>query len=97
MGQFRLTDQAEMDLDGIGEYSLERWGEDQAVFYLTKLDETFTALAQTPSLGSVRSDLRPGLLSCPCSRHVIFFRRDDQRNVEILRILHERMDFERHL
>lgn len=97
MGQLRLTVLAAEDLDGIGDYSLGRWGKDQAVVYLTKLDETFAALAQTSSIGTVRRDLRPGLLSCPCQRHVIFFRRDDQGNVEILRVLHERMDFKRHI
>ena len=96
MSRFRLTVQAEDDLDGIGAYTLVRWGEDQAIRYLTKLDETFTALARTSSLGKDRDDLRPGLISCPCNRHMIFFRRGVQGDVEILRILHERMDFERH-
>lgn len=97
MGTFRLTVLAEMDLDGIGAYTLEMWGIDQAVAYLTKLDETFNALAQVSVLGKDRADLRPNLLSCPCNRHVIFFRRDDHGNVEILRILHDSMDFQRHL
>lgn len=97
MAAFRLTVQAEEDFDGIGAYTWGMWGENQAVLYLTKLDETFAALAQSPAVGKDRSDLRPGLISCPCNRHVIFFRRDAQGDVEILRILHERMDFERHL
>lgn len=36
-------------------------------------------------------------MSCLCNRHVIFFRRDGQGNVEILRILHQRMDIPRHV
>ena len=97
MAKFRLTDQAEQDFDGIGSYTLDMWGLDQAVHYLTKLDETFMALARTSALGKDRHDLRPGLLSYPCNKHIIFFRRDGENNVEILRILHERMDFIRHL
>ena len=97
MGSFRLTLLAEMDLDGIGAYTLGMWGMDQAVSYLTKLDTTFAALAQVAALGKDRSDLRPNLLACPCNRHVIFFRRDGQGDVEILRILHDSMDFQRHL
>lgn len=97
MATFRLTAQAEADFDEIGAYTLEMWGEDQAVRYLIKLDETFAALARTPALGKHRDDLRLGLISCRCDRHVIFFRRDKQGDVEILRILHGRMDFERHL
>ncbi|RVG11354.1 type II toxin-antitoxin system RelE/ParE family toxin [Sinorhizobium meliloti] len=94
---FRLTLQAEADFDLIGAYTLEMWGEDQAIRYLTKLDETFAALARSSVLGKDRSDLRRDLLCCPCNRHVIFFRRDERGDVETLRILHERMDFERFL
>ncbi len=97
MAAFRLTLLAEADFDGIGRYTQELWGTDQAVGYLTRVDQTFAALAASPALGKDRGDLRPGLMSCPCNRHVIFFRRDDQGNVDILRILHERMDFQRHL
>ena len=97
MTTFRLTILAEMDFDGIGAYTQEMWGTAQAARYLAKLDETFAALARTAALGKDRTDLRPDLLSCPCNRHVIFFRRDGQGNVEILRILHDRMDFELHL
>lgn len=97
MGTFRLTHQAHEDFEKIGLYTLESWGEDQAVLYLTKLDETFSALAHSSAMGKARNDLLPGLLSCPCSQHAIFFRRHAQGNVDILRILHQRMDFERHL
>jgi len=97
MATFRLTVLAEEDFDAIGAYSVQVWGIDQAVRYLTSLDQTFTALAQGPGLGKDRSDLQPNLLSCPCNSHVIFFRRDKNNNVEILRILHERMDFQLHL
>jgi toxin ParE1/3/4 len=94
---FRLTVQAEADIDGIGAYTKEMWGEDQAVRYLTDLDAVFVALSRSPVLGKNRNDLRPHLLSCPCNRHQIFFRRSEQGDVEILRILHGSMDFERHL
>jgi len=97
MGQFRLTILAEEDFDGIGAYTLENWGPEQAVQYLTELDETFAALAQTIALGIDRGYIHPNLLSHHCNHHVIFFRRDEKGNAEILRILHERMDFIRHL
>ncbi|MBX3596996.1 MAG: type II toxin-antitoxin system RelE/ParE family toxin [Rhizobiaceae bacterium] len=97
MPRFRLTKLAESDFDQIGSYTLENWGEVQATLYLSQLDETFHLLANTPALGRDVGDLRSGMLSCPCNRHIVFFRRDAGGNVEILRILHERMDFVRHL
>lgn len=97
MAGFRLTIPAEQDFDGIGDYTFDTWGEQQAERYLTQLDNAFQLLATTPSLGIDRSDLRPHLLSFPCNRHIIFFRRSAGGDVEILRVLHERMDFNRHL
>jgi toxin ParE1/3/4 len=97
MARFRLSRRAETDFDAIGSYTQDMWGTEQATRYLTRLDETFIALARTPALGKDRSDLRPKLLSCPCDQHVIFFRRDDHGDVEILRILHGCMDFDQHL
>ena len=97
MASFILTLQAEADFNDIGAYTQETWGHNQAIHYLTKLDETFRVLAAMPDLGKNRDDLRPNLKSYPCNRHMIFFRRNGQGDVEILRILHQRMDFERHL
>ncbi len=97
MGSFRLSDLAEADFDEIAAYSFAQWGEAQATRYMTELDATFAELAQTARMGRARSDLRAGILTHPCNRHLIFFRRSPQGDVEILRILHERMDFPRHM
>lgn len=97
MARFRLTVLAERALSAIGAYTRVNWGVDQAVRYLSELDATFARLAEMPSLGRGRSDLRPRLLDFPCNRHLVFFRRDPGGDVEILRILHQAQDHERHL
>jgi len=94
--RFRLTVMAEADFEEIGGYTFEMWGEKQADRYLTQLDQTFAMLTNASGMGKDRHDLAPNMMSCPCNRHVIFFRRDAKGDVEILRILHERMDFVRH-
>lgn len=97
MPRYRLTVFAEADFDGIGEYTASNWGLEQAAHYLSELDQAFETLAARSTLGKDRSDLRPFMRAWHCNHHVIFFRRDGDGNVEILRILHERMDFARHL
>lgn len=96
MGQYRLTLQAEIDFDGIGEYSLDRWGYPQAEKYLSELDAMFVRLAES-GLGRDAGDIIPNLLAYPCNEHMIFFKRDDLGNVQILRVLGQSMDFKRHL
>ncbi len=97
MPSYTLIDLADEDLDGIGLYSLEHWGLAKAQSYLTDLDACFGRLARDPYLGYDRSEIRPDLLSYPCNRHMIFFKRQENGDVIILRILGQSMDFERHL
>lgn len=97
MADYFLTKRAEEDFDGIGLYSLENWGLEKAESYLGDLDACFERLANDPLLGKDRSDIKTKLLAYPCNSHVIFFRRDDAGNVEILRVLGQVMDFQRHL
>ena len=43
-----------------------------------------------------RDDLWPGILMVTSGRHSIFFETDDAR-ILIVRVLHDRMDYRRHL
>ncbi|MBO4768343.1 MAG: type II toxin-antitoxin system RelE/ParE family toxin [Bacteroidales bacterium] len=41
--------------------------------------------------------MRPGLLGCRKYHHIIFYRILSKNRIRIIRILHERRDFPRHL
>ena len=92
-----ITPLARQDLKGIGRHTQERWGVAQRDTYLQDLATLFGRLGDGTVLGRRRDEIREGLLAQPCGRHVVFFRRDVDGNVEVLRVLHERMDFRRHL
>lgn len=97
MAFFRLTDLAENDFDDIGLYTLNEWGFLQAEKYQRELDACFQKLTENTTMGRKRRDLQLDVLCHPCNKHIIFFRRDPSGNVEILLILHERMDFGTHV
>ena len=94
---FILTEEAQIDLDAIGSYTLERWGPQQVIRYLTQIDESFHSLGRTKANDRDESRIQPRLLSVKSGSHVIFFRRRENGDAEVLRILHQRMDFRRHL
>jgi toxin ParE1/3/4 len=96
MARLRLTVAARRGLLGIGRYTLDRWGEDQCVTYLTELDRRFRTLVDNPHSGRACDEIRPGCWRARQGRHVIFYR-FDAKEVVIVRILHERMIPERHL
>jgi toxin ParE1/3/4 len=96
MAGFRLSKAAKRDLIEIGAYTLDRWGDEQRIKYLTLLDARFRWIAKHPTLGFDSNHIRPGYWRCHEGRHVIFYR-IAKRGVEIMRILHDRMLPRRHL
>lgn len=90
---FRLTSEAAKDIDGIVEYTLLNFGDNQADKYAASLTQCFNLIADIPTLGR-EYERRPGLRQFLHGRHVIFYR-VDLDNVSIVRVLHERMNPDR--
>ena len=97
MPDLLITSLARQDLKGIGRHTRERWGVARRDAYLRDLATLFGGLGEGTVVGRRRDEIREGLLAQPCGRHIVFLRRDADGNIEILRVLHERMDFRRHL
>jgi toxin ParE1/3/4 len=95
MAGLRLTRAAREDLKAIGRYTQRTWGRRQRVAYLTQLDRHFHSLAQRPTLGHSCDDIRPGYRKDTEGVHAIFYREVDG-GIEVVRILHGRMDLDRH-
>ncbi len=96
MASFRLTAKAKADLRSIGRYTQKTWGREQRNRYLALLDGSFRDLANDPRKGRSCDDIRPGYSKLHVGRHLIFYRQAEDA-IEIIRILHERMDIETHL
>ncbi len=95
MAACRIRALARKDLELIWDYTLERWGIDQAERYLASLFSCFDDLTKNPKIGKPREDVMPGARSFPQGRHVIFYE-IDHSGIEILGIVHQSEDIERH-
>ena len=96
MPAFRLSAKSLEDLKVIGRFTGKSWGPEQCKIYLSKLDESFHILADQPHLGITRNDIRKGYRVYHVGRHLIFYRQKSTC-IEIIRILHDRMDVETRL
>jgi toxin ParE1/3/4 len=85
------------DLKAIGHYTQERWGLEQRNLYLKMLDASFRQLAADPLKGKDCSEIREGYRKLNAGSHVIFYRQLSGEAIEIVRILHGRMDIETRL
>ena len=92
MGSFVLTNSAKADLKSIAVYTQRKWGKTQRRTYIKQFDETFRLLAKTPEVGTNCDFIKPGYRKFPIASHIIFYRHNGTNQIEIVRILHKRMD-----
>lgn len=90
-GAFRITPRAAGDLRVIARYTLRTWGRKQREAYLREMDKRFALLAENPSLGKPRPDIREGYRSYPQGSHVIFYL-VREACIDIIGVVHQRMD-----
>ncbi len=88
--QFRVSRAARQDLLRIGRFTERRWGKARRNHYLGQLDEAFALIAENDSIGKICDDISSGYRKFPEGSHVVYYRVTDI--VEIIRILHERME-----
>lgn len=92
MAKYKLTNKAVEDLTQIWNYTFNKWSENQADTYYHMLLENCKELAGNPNLGKKYSEVTPNLLGFKAGRHLIFYRRIEENEIEITRILHVQMD-----
>lgn len=92
MAKYYLTNLAVNDLAEIWEYTYEEWSEKQANKYYKLLLDSCQELANYPKFGKDYELIQPNLLGFKTNHHIIFYRIILVNEIEIIRILHERMD-----
>jgi toxin ParE1/3/4 len=96
MSRYVLRPSAEADLEEIWRYSIEHWGEERAGRYMNDLRKAMERAAESPSAGR---KLRIGgriFRVRDATSHRVFYRETEQ-GIEVLRVLHARMNFARQM
>lgn len=94
--RYRIRALAQADLESIWLYTFEQWGITQADSYLEALIQRFEWLAENPSLGKRRDDVKQGYFCFPEGRYLVFYILVNDQ-VEIIGIPHQSMDVVEHL
>jgi toxin ParE1/3/4 len=95
MKEVILSPEAEEDLKDIGIFTEKHWGRKQRKKYLAQLGKRMDFLAAHPAHGKKRHNLPDTPYSYHEGKHVIFFRAVPN-GIEVIRVLHDAMDFPRH-
>lgn len=86
-----LTSDAAEDLEGVWQFSFERWGADQADAYLARIEACLTRISAGEAHCRSYPELDTRLKSHHCEHHYIFFLEGADK-VTVIAVLFERMD-----
>ena len=97
MINYRLSKAAINDLNEIWSYTYHKWSKEQADKYYKGIIVAIEFIAKIFHSGKSLEDIKKGYRYSKVKSHLIFYRKSDQGHVEIVRILHQRMDIQRHI
>ena len=97
MVKISFRQKANEDLNDIWIYTYEKWSEAQADKYYETIKFTCLEISKNPKLGKIYNGISNNLLGIKSGKHIIFYSFVFQNEIQIIRILHERMDLKNRL
>lgn len=94
MHKVSFTNKAKKDLSNIWNYTADYWTEKQADKYYNQIISKCNAIGKNPNAGKTYDKVIHSLKAIRINKHIIFYRIISELEIEIERILHERMDLE---
>jgi toxin ParE1/3/4 len=80
------------DLNNIWKYTYEKWSENQADKYYGTLKLVCKEIGENPEIGFNYFEIHNKLFGLKSGKHIMFYQVISKDEIEIIRILHERMD-----
>ena len=90
---FFISKKAVSDLEEIWLYTVEKWSTEQADRYYNLIFDEINYICKNISAGKSMEHVRKGYRASKVKSHLIFYRIINN-TIEVIRILHERMDIE---
>ncbi|MGB1283059.1 MAG: type II toxin-antitoxin system RelE/ParE family toxin [Polaribacter sp.] len=97
MPKVNIRQKANDDLNDIWSYTFENWSENQADKYYMMLKLSCEKIGKNPEIGKIYSGISKNLLGLKSGKHIIFYYSISVNEIEVVRILHERMDLKNKL
>jgi toxin ParE1/3/4 len=94
---YKVSQEAEKDLEEVFAYGFTRWGEGEATRFIEALYQRFQWLSENPEIAPIREDLSPPIFrSWPVKPYLIFYRISGP-DVDIIAVIHGNRDIKSHL
>ena len=94
---YKISNAALNDIEEIWFYTFTNWSKDQADRYYNLILSEIDYLCQNPQSGKPMDHIRKGYRVSKVKSHLIFYKESAEFDIEVVRILHEKMDIENRL
>jgi toxin ParE1/3/4 len=97
MSDYIISEKAIEDINKIWNYTVENWSKEQADRYYNLIYDEIEYIVWNFELAHDFSKIRKSYKYSKVKSHLIFFKKDKNNEIEIVRVLHERMNIENRL
>ena len=97
MAKVILRQKAIDDLNDIWDYTFDKWSAKQADKYYATIKLACNGIGQDPDVGKEYYGINKNLLGLKSGKHIIFYKSISEDKIEVIRILHERMDLKKRI
>lgn len=94
---YRIREKAVDDLEQIWIYTFKNWSVEQADRYYNQIISEIEFIANNFSSGRSIKHIKEGYRVSRVKSHLIFYKKGPDEIVEVVRVLHQRMDIENRL
>ena len=92
--RYSISEKANQDIEKIWLYTFENWSLEQADRYYNLILEEIEFISENFESGKSVDYVKKGYRSTIVKSHIIFYKKSRRNIVEILRVLHQKMDIE---
>ena len=97
MPEYIISEKALEDINNIWIYTAENWSVEQADRYYNLIFDEIEYIVHNLDMARDFGKIRKSYRYSKVKSHLIFFKKDKTNKIEVVRVLHERMDIENRL
>ena len=97
MTEYIISEKALEDINNIWIYTAENWSVEQADRYYNLIIDEIEYIVENINMARDFGKIRKSYKYSKVKSHLIFFKKDKKNEIEVVRVLHERMDIENRL
>ncbi len=94
---YEISKKANEDINSIWLFTFENWSLEQADRYYDLIMDEIEYISDNIESGYSMEHLKKNYRSTKVKSHIIYYRKTTNKHVEIIRVLHQRMDIENRL